>query len=157
MNITELDPRICYVRILSSNILFDTTLPDRLELMADYYRESGADIIGAQEVNKAGTALFELLSDRYTAVATRHGNGNRCYTPIFFRSERFELIEGGCEVYRMRVNDTKSLAWAAYPTALCQCLRGEQEYWEFSFIIIISRASCIGATIFTIVVNPIQN
>ena len=49
------------VRIMSSNILFDKTLSDRLPLIADYYRASDADVIGMQEVNRVGTALFETL------------------------------------------------------------------------------------------------
>lgn len=30
------------IRIMSSNILFDKSLPDRIELIADYYRACGA-------------------------------------------------------------------------------------------------------------------
>ncbi len=100
------------VRIMSSNILFDKTLPDRLPLIADYYRASDADLIGMQEVNRVGTALFDTLCDIYTPVALRHAENKHCFTPILYRHDRFELIEGGSELYRSRGTDTKSMAWA---------------------------------------------
>ena len=100
------------VRVMSSNILFDKTLESRLSLIADYYRMSDADVIGMQEVNRVGTALFEALSDIYTPVALRHSENKHCYTPILYRSDRFELIESGSELYRSRGTDTKSMAWA---------------------------------------------
>ena len=100
------------VRIMSSNILFDKTLPDRLPLIADYYRASDADLIGMQEVNRVGTALFDTLADIYTPVALRHAEDKHCFTPILYRHDRFDLIEGGSELYRMRGTDTKSMAWA---------------------------------------------
>ena len=99
------------VRIMSSNILFDKTLPDRLPLIADYYRASDADLIGMQEVNKVGTGLFETLADIYTPAALRHAEDKHCFTPILYRHDRFDLIESGSELYRMRGTDTKSMAW----------------------------------------------
>ena len=100
------------VRVMSSNILFDKTLSDRLNLIADYYRASDADLIGMQEVNRVGTALFETLSDLYTPVALRHAEDKHCFTPILYRHDRFDLIESGSELYRSRGTDTKSMAWA---------------------------------------------
>ena len=111
---TYLKPRIANadVRVMSSNILFDKTLADRLDLIADYYRASDADLIGMQEVNRVGTALFDTLSDLYTAVALRHAEDKHCYPPLLYRHDRFDLIECGSELYRSRGTDTKSMAWA---------------------------------------------
>ena len=100
------------VRIMSSNILFDKTLSDRLPLIDDYYRASDADVIGMQEVNRVGTALFETLGDIYAPVALRHPEDKHCFTPIIYRHDRFELLEGGSQLYRSRGTDTKSMAWA---------------------------------------------
>ena len=99
------------VRIMSSNILFDKSLPDRLSLIEDYYRNCAADVIGMQEVNKVGVALFEALADLYTPVALRHPEDKHCFTPILYRHDHFELLESGSELYRMRGTDTKSMAW----------------------------------------------
>lgn len=111
---SELTPRIAGadVRVMSSNILFDKTLADRLSLIADYYRASDADLIGMQEVNRVGTGLFDLLSDIYSPVAVRHTEDKHCFTPILYRHDKFELIESGSELYRSRGTDTKSMAWA---------------------------------------------
>lgn len=100
------------VRVMSSNILFDKTLESRLPLIAEYYRASDADMIGMQEVNRVGTALFETLGDIYAPVCLRHPNDKHCFTPILYRRDRFELIEGGSQLYRSRGTDTKSMAWA---------------------------------------------
>ena len=100
------------VRIMSSNILFDKTLADRLPLIADYYRDCAADVIGMQEVNKIGTGLFETLSAQYTPTACRHPEDKHCFTPLLYRHDRFELLESGSELYHMRGTDTKSMAWA---------------------------------------------
>jgi endonuclease/exonuclease/phosphatase family metal-dependent hydrolase len=119
-----LNPRIADadVRVMSSNILFDKTLPDRLSLIADYYRTSDADLIGMQEVNKVGTALFDTLSDLYAPVALRHAQDKHCYTPILYRRDRFDLIESGSELYHMRGTDTKSMAWVV----LCDKISSKQ-------------------------------
>ena len=111
---SELTPRNAGadVRVMSSNILFDKTLPDRLSLIADYYRTSDADLIGMQEVNRVGTELFNVLSDIYSPVALRHAEDKHCFTPILYRHDKFELIESGSELYRSRGTDTKSMAWA---------------------------------------------
>ena len=97
------------VRIMSSNILFDKTLSDRLPLIDDYYRASDADVIGMQEVNRVGTALFETLSDIYAPVALRHPEDKHCFTPIIYRHDRFELLEGGSQLYRSRGNNMRDL------------------------------------------------
>ena len=100
------------LRVMSSNILFEKCLVDRVPLIADYYRDCAADVIGMQEVNRVGTALFDILADGYTAVAKTHADGKHCFTPILYRHDRFALVEGGSELHRMRATDTKSFSYA---------------------------------------------
>ena len=69
------------VRVMSSNILFDKTLQDRLPLIADYYRASDADLIGMQEVNRVGTALFETLADLYLLLRRKLHRVHPRYRP----------------------------------------------------------------------------
>lgn len=102
------------IRVMSSNILFDKSLAERLPLIADYYRSSDADLIGMQEVNNVGTALFEMLSDLFAPVPLSHADGKHCFTPILYRTDRFDLVEGGSALYRLRATDTKSMAWAVF-------------------------------------------
>lgn len=99
------------VRVMSSNILFDKSLPDRLPLIADYYRACAADVIGMQEVNKVGLGLFSQLADLYAPVPAQHADGKHCYTPILYRTDKFDLLESGSALYAMRGTDTKSMAW----------------------------------------------
>lgn len=111
MSDTEKNTTIA-LRIMSSNMLFDKTLSERLPLIADYYLESGADIIGLQEVNKVGSELFATIDGAYTPLATEIESGKRCCTPILYRTDRFNVIECGSELHRMRATDTKSMSWA---------------------------------------------
>ena len=99
------------VRIMSSNILFDKSLEGRLPLIAEYYRKSDADIIGMQEVNNVGASMFESIADVYSPVSVRHADEKRCYTPILYRHDRYDLIEAGSELYNKRGTDSKSMAW----------------------------------------------
>lgn len=99
------------VRIMSSNILFDKSLPDRLPLIADYYRACAADVIGMQEVNRVGTGLFAMLEGLYVTPHLTHADGKHCYTPILYRADKFDLLESGSALYDMRGTDTKSMAW----------------------------------------------
>ena len=100
------------LRVMSSNILFEKCLVDRVPLIADYYRDCAADVIGMQEVNHVGTALFDILAEHYTTVAKAHVDGKHCFTPILYRHDRLELLEGGSELHRMRATDTKSFSYA---------------------------------------------
>ena len=113
---SQLTPRTpeADIRIMSSNILFDKSLPDRLPLIVDYYRSCGADLIGMQEVNQVGTGIFEQIADLYTPIALRHPEDKRCFTPILYRQDRFDLLECGSELYHMRGTDTKSMAWGVF-------------------------------------------
>ncbi len=99
------------VRVMSSNILFDKSLPERLPLIEAYYRACAADVIGMQEVNRVGTALFDALADLYAAPNRTHADGKHCFTPILYRADKYDLLESGSELYAMRGTDTKSMAW----------------------------------------------
>ena len=72
---------------------FENRKPNILKRISDY----DFDIIGAQEVNDdMKAALMQDLSDTYSVFgegrkATRKGEG----TPIFYKTERFELMESG--------------------------------------------------------------
>lgn len=99
------------VRVMSSNILFDKTLADRLPLIEAYYRACAADVIGMQEVNRVGTALFDALADLYATPNRTHADGKHCYTPVLYRADKYDLLEGGSALYDMRGTDSKSMAW----------------------------------------------
>ncbi len=100
------------VRVMSSNILFAKDLPDRIPLLAAYFRAVGADVIGVQEVNRIGLGLVEAVADIYTPVATAFADGKHCYTPILYRADKYALLEGDASLYASRGTDTKSMSWA---------------------------------------------
>lgn len=101
------------VRIMSSNILFESDLPDRVPLIADYYLEHLPDLIGMQEVNTAGEKIFALVEDFYGVTNTQHDNSTKHgYTPILYRKDKYNLLASGSYLYDSRATDTKSMSWA---------------------------------------------
>ncbi|MBQ8397928.1 MAG: hypothetical protein IJX53_07030 [Clostridia bacterium] len=100
------------VRIMSSNILFDSTLADRVPLIANYYLEHLPDLIGMQEVNTTGEKVFSLVQEFYGATNTEHADGKHCYTPILYRKDKYNLVASGSCLYDSRATDTKSMSWA---------------------------------------------
>lgn len=99
------------VRIMSSNILFDATLGDRVPLIAAFYMKHYPDIIGMQEVNSTGQKVLSLVSDFYASTSTAFSDGKICCTPILYRKDKYNLVESGCQLYDSRATDTKSMSW----------------------------------------------
>lgn len=100
------------VRIMSSNILFDDSLTDRIPLIVDYYLEHMPDMIGMQEVNTTGEGIFVGVRDFYAVTAADFADGKHCYTPILYRKDKYNLVAGGCELFDSRATDSKSMSWA---------------------------------------------
>ncbi len=103
------------LRVMTSNILADSSLSERAPLIISTYTTLLPDVIGMQEVNATGhSAVISPLSRIYTAVGTKlPGSGGSCYTPILYRTELFTEIESGCELFSSRwpQTNTKSYAW----------------------------------------------
>lgn len=100
------------VRIMSSNILFDDSLPDRISLIADYYIEHLPDLIGMQEVNNTGYQAIALVEEFYgVANRTHDGSSKHGYTPILYRKDKYNLVASGSYLYDSRATDTKSMSW----------------------------------------------
>ena len=103
------------LRVMTSNVLADSSLSERVPLIISTYTTLLPDVIGMQEVNTTGhSGVVAALSRIYSAVGTKlPGSGGSCYTPILYRTEYFTEIESGCELFASRwpQTNTKSYAW----------------------------------------------
>ena len=85
------------MRVITSADSLDRAFENRKPNIRKRISDYDFDIIGAQEVNDdMKAALMQDLSDTYSVFgegrkATRKGEG----TPIFYKTERFELMESG--------------------------------------------------------------
>lgn len=85
-------------------------------LMRSLIAEVDADICTFQEcgptTNRVGKApLPELMSDCYLEACPEYAECN--YTPVFYKKDKFELIDGGYFLYSGKNDmDSKSVTWA---------------------------------------------
>ena len=89
---------------------------NRTALQRDLVFERDADVclfqeFGPKTIRVGETALPPMLASRYEEVSTLVGELN--YTPVFYKRERFELIESGYFLFEGK-NDanSKSVTWA---------------------------------------------
>ncbi len=73
------------------------------------------DIIGFQEFNKAQhqNTMETLMKDNYDVNWEKHNDGTYNYTPIAYRKDKFEQIDGGVEWLDSRYTgtNTKCISW----------------------------------------------
>lgn len=100
-------------RLYSHNIMNYNPPEDRNHLINSLISEFDADVCAFQEcspfTNRLGKApIQDLLSDRYTEA----GTGIDDFTPVFYKTEKFNLIDEGYLIYD-GLNDanSKSVTW----------------------------------------------
>ncbi len=108
-----------YIKLYNQNIWgnFAATecIGNRNYLIRDLIFEYGADICGFQECNpttsrEKSVDIAKLLQPIYSEIPTDIGNNN--FTPIFYREDRFTVINSGWEKYEGKNDlDSKSITW----------------------------------------------
>lgn len=104
------------VKILSQNAmsweaeyaLFD----ERRPLMERAVRESGADIIGFQEVTPRWTEFFESDLSDYGKLNVYRAKDNLEGTPIYWKKDKLEVIDSG-HFWLSETPNEESLGWDA--------------------------------------------
>ncbi len=103
------------IKIFNENVWGCEVVGNRTRLTAEMIREYDADICGFQECSpnfiRVGEADIALhMGEEYAEVPTLAGKNN--YTPVFYKKDRFNLIDGGWELYTGK-NDvnSKSYTW----------------------------------------------
>lgn len=99
------------IRIMTCNIwgdYFGNPVPPRASLLKIVFNRYDADILGFQETtaNWWSSEAFEDLKKNYTAVPTET-DGRVNYTPLFYRTSRFELLESGWNLFHEKLDVSK--------------------------------------------------
>lgn len=111
------------ITIMSSNLrtfsptdLFTKSWFYRAELISEDINEVGPDIIGFQEYTTIHNGYIKDILQGYDSIVTYRDNslfGESC--PIFYRQDKFELIDSGC-FWLSDTPDQISIGWnSAYP------------------------------------------
>lgn len=104
------------MRLLSNNILSDSTLADRSSILVDIYLKYFPGVIGLQECNEMGySKVVSPLTEFYNVACSEIGNTkNSCYTPILYRKDLYELVASDSFLYDKKwpLTNTKTLSWA---------------------------------------------
>ena len=101
-------------RIMTNNMLFGHTSGDRSALLIEQYMRYYPDVIGLQECDSLNhSRVVQALSSFYGVAGQKiASDGKTSYTPILYRLDTYELLESGCEYFKMRFTDTKMYSWA---------------------------------------------
>ena len=104
------------VRILSSNIwgnYFGNEIAVREDQLLDVFRRYAPDVLGMQEATKSWreSALFRELCADYEFVDTGAFTQAN-YTPLVYRREFFDLVDGGFVSFEDTPDSSKSFTWA---------------------------------------------
>lgn len=93
-------------------------IANRCALIAELIDYHDADIVAFQECSPAARDskdgnVAELLSPVYDEVGHDYSGNN--FTPIFYKSERFSIVESGFVLYeRQRPTNSKSITYAVF-------------------------------------------
>ena len=101
------------MRIMTSNIwgnYFGNPAEERIDAIEGTLKKYNADIIGVQEMcpDWYKNDLAGRLEDTYVFVGGFKGN----HSPLFFKRDRFEIIEQGWFRYAKTPDISKSVTWA---------------------------------------------
>ena len=108
------------IRFVTNNILDQAYTPswDRLMGLVSAYVYLDADIYTLQEVGDKWHSTYKLTERMEWLGYSLVTNNEKVACPIFYKTERFELVEGGYDVY-----NTDSLAETAKKSYAFACLK----------------------------------
>lgn len=105
-----------YDQNIWGNMAKDQRIANRNGLIKELIWEHEPDVCCFQECNPntsrmGDTAIEKLIAERYTEVPTSAGVLD--YTPVFYRTDRFDVVDSGYHCYAGK-NDhnSKSITWA---------------------------------------------
>ena len=104
------------LRLLTANIwgdYFGNPVSMRENQFVEAFEKYQPDVIGMQEctVNWHKSNLFKTLLENYSIVSKFDGVSNN-YVPLFYRKDRFELLDSGFHYYTQTPDDSKAYTYA---------------------------------------------
>lgn len=118
---TYMDSKVGEYRVIFNNIYgqdkAEHPITVRLQMQAELHNEFRPDIIGTQESTPhVGKYITMMSSYGYSSVPAVATNSNGCnYTPLFYRADKFDLIDYGYYLYNDEAKDkSKSVTWGVF-------------------------------------------
>lgn len=104
------------IRIMTSNIwgdYFGNEVETREKGLYDTYLKYSPDVLGFQEVTESwhNSRMMADLKKLYT-ILDDAADGYNNYTVLVFRTDRFELLESGFDIYTSTDDPSKTVQWA---------------------------------------------
>lgn len=117
----QTDNRRMLVRVMSYNVRFNNPAdgehawPHRRDWVAEAIRSEAPDVLGLQEPQfRQITDLAERLPEyAWYGVGRLDGASGGEFAPVFFRRDRFELLDKACFWLSERPDEPGSLSWDA--------------------------------------------
>lgn len=101
------------MRIMTANIwgdYFNNPVGPRKEAIVNLFKNFSPDVIGLQEINQSwfDADIPSSVKDKYTVI------GNICanYVPLYYKTEKFNILEFGWERYEKTDDKSKGITWA---------------------------------------------
>lgn len=104
------------MKLYSQNIWNHDPCKERNRMIASLVKAQDADVCAFQEcgprTNRTGEAPIQtLLEDTYAEAAPQFADRN--YTPVFYKREKFRVLDSGYLLYRGKNDEnSKSVTWA---------------------------------------------
>ncbi|MBE7053232.1 MAG: hypothetical protein E7391_03030 [Ruminococcaceae bacterium] len=101
------------MRIMTANIwgdYFNNPVMPRKNAIVNLFKKFSPDIIGLQEINPSwfNADIPSAVKDEYTVV----GNIVSNYVPLYYKTEKFSILEFGWERYEKTEDKSKGITWA---------------------------------------------
>ena len=109
----------------------------RREWVAEFIKNQGPDVLGMQEVLKrqADYLATELTEYAWYGVGRDDGKTRGEYSPIFYRKERFELLDQGTFWLSEQPEKPGSRSWDAAITRICSWVKLEDRKTQREFFV----------------------
>lgn len=135
------------IRVATYNIQYDNAKDvndkweDRKELLRQLLRSEQFDIFGAQEPFGTQIEDMETFLTEYAWVGKNvigdESNRRRHYNPIFYRKDKFEVVEWGSFWYSETPETEGSKGWDSYSPRMCNWVRfrmksNGREFYHFN-------------------------
>jgi len=117
----DMNMKTTSLRLLTANIwgdYFGNPVSMREDQFAGAFEKYQPDVIGMQEctANWHKSQLFDALQQNYHMVSAFDGVSNN-FVPLFFKKDRFELLDSGFQYYTQTPDDSKAYTYAVLKTS----------------------------------------
>ncbi len=142
------------ITVMTFNIRFDNpadginSWDNRKELTANKLQEISPDLLGMQEVLERQCIFLKdnLPGYDYRGAGRDDGKTGGEYSPVFFRTDRFSIVDWGTFWLSPTPEDTGSVGWDAALTRICTWMELQERSSGFEFYFLNTHFDHMGDT-----------